>query len=100
MKISFDFDGTLTRKDVQEIARKYVDAGYDVWITTLRPDDDVLNAELLRIAKALNIPKSKHQFTNGLFKWPWLNTFYMHYDDDEFEISLIEERTNCIGMLV
>ena len=40
MKVSFDFDGTLSRKDVQNFAKSLVNTGYDVWIVTSRFDDE------------------------------------------------------------
>ena len=39
MKVSFDFDGTLSRKDVQEYAKSLVNSGLEVWIVTSRFDD-------------------------------------------------------------
>ena len=35
-KVSFDYDSTLDRKDVQRFAKKLIDAGYEVWIVTSR----------------------------------------------------------------
>jgi restriction endonuclease Mrr len=39
-KISFDFDSTLDREDVQEFAKELVEKGHDVWITTSRFSND------------------------------------------------------------
>jgi len=39
-KVSFDFDSTLSRKDVQDFAKKLVSEGYEVWIVTSRFDDE------------------------------------------------------------
>ena len=36
MKVSFDFDGTLSRKDVQDFAIKLVNSGFEVLIFTSR----------------------------------------------------------------
>ena len=33
-KVSFDFDSTLDRKDVQRFAKQLIDDGYEVWIKT------------------------------------------------------------------
>ena len=35
-KVSFDFDGTLDREDVQEIVKDLLARGYEVFVTTLR----------------------------------------------------------------
>ena len=40
MKVSFDFDSTLSRKDVQSFAKELVDRGLEVWIVTSRFDDE------------------------------------------------------------
>ena len=40
MKVSFDFDSTLSRDDVQEYAKSLVEKGYEVWIVTSRCDTD------------------------------------------------------------
>jgi hypothetical protein len=39
MKVSFDFDSTLSRRDVQEFAKQLVISGLEVWIVTSRFDD-------------------------------------------------------------
>jgi len=36
MKVSFDFDGTLSKKDVQKFAKELVEEGHEVWIVTSR----------------------------------------------------------------
>lgn len=38
MKISFDFDATLSRQVVQDIAKSLIQKGHDVYITTSRFD--------------------------------------------------------------
>ena len=40
MKVSFDFDGTLSRKDVQKLAKELVSEGHEVWIVTSRFSDE------------------------------------------------------------
>ena len=40
MKVGFDFDSTLSRKDVQEFAKELVNDGHEVWIVTSRFDDE------------------------------------------------------------
>jgi hypothetical protein len=42
MKISFDFDDTLSLPEVQKIAKSYIDKGYDVWVTTARSPESSL----------------------------------------------------------
>jgi hypothetical protein len=38
-KVSFDFDSTLSRDDVQEFASDLIDLGFDVWVVTSRFND-------------------------------------------------------------
>ena len=40
MKVSFDFDHTLSRKDVQTFAKELVNEGHEVWIVTSRFSDE------------------------------------------------------------
>ena len=37
--VTFDFDGTLSRKDVQEYAIELMKKGIDVWVLTTRYDE-------------------------------------------------------------
>ena len=68
MKLSFDFDGTLSRKDVQKFAKRLVDEGHEVWIVTSRFDDaegmaqnwnwiPTQNQKLFKVAEELGIPE-------------------------------------------
>lgn len=42
LKISFDFDGTLTNSKICELAKTLVNNGADVWILTSRIDNTFL----------------------------------------------------------
>ena len=37
--VTFDFDGTLSRNDVQEYALELMSKGVDVWVVTSRYDE-------------------------------------------------------------
>lgn len=104
MKISFDFDFTLSEKTIQDIAESYIKMGNDVYITTTRfrwsQDDDYKNKDLYSIARKLNIDQSKIRFTNGDAKYKYLEDFDIHYDDDLIEIELIRENISCKTILV
>jgi dimeric dUTPase (all-alpha-NTP-PPase superfamily) len=54
-KISFDFDDTLTKSSVQDIAKKYIADGVDVYIISARDSKD----GMFPIADELGIPHSK-----------------------------------------
>ena len=98
--ISFDFDFTLARKDVQEFCKDLLIQGYDVYITTARYDDDNVhkwdfvkdNNDLYAIADELGISRDKIHFTNMKPKAEYLATkeFIWHLDDDQQELENIK----------
>ena len=109
MKVSFDFDGTLRRVDVQEYAKSLVDSGHEVWIVTTRTTtEDIIargwhwskdqNIILFEIAKACGIPKDRIVFTDHQEKIHFLKGkgFAFHLDDDPDElVSILESGDLC-----
>lgn len=125
LKISFDFDGCLDRKVVQDFARSLILDGHDVWIVTTRLDDDttIMNAKELnpdltdgdleifkdtnesvfKVAKEIGIPKDKIIFTNHTWKHEFLEKnpgFHFHFDDVWKEHKLIQKHTKTIPLSV
>lgn len=103
MKISFDFDSTLAEDRQQRIAKKFIEEGHDIYITTSRFENIGIfhsNEIVFNVAEKLGIPKERVRFTNGGDKWELLQDFDLHFDDDQIEIELIEENTKCIGVLI
>lgn len=81
-KISIDFDGTLSRKDVQEFTKELIDLGVDVWICTFRTKE--YNDDLYFITDSLGIPRDKIIFTEMCDKSEFLDdSFILHLDDDD-----------------
>lgn len=114
-KISFDFDSTLDREDVQEFAKELVRAGHDVWITTSRFDTESSlkkgwwwirsqNEYLFEVAEECGIPKENVVFTTMIDKINFLEGkgFLFHLDDDnDAEIPFINESDDpCVGVWV
>ena len=113
-KISFDFDSTLSREDVQEFASELINLGFDVWVVTSRFSDEIgeknnwhwtkkNNQELYDICNKLNIPRENIIFTNMVDKIEFLKDkgFLFHVDDDELELEFIEESgDSCKGVWV
>jgi hypothetical protein len=109
MKVSFDFDGTLSRKDVQRFAKELVDKGYDVWIVTSRVATEPAlakgwywvekqNQELYNVAEQCGIPKEKIVFTEHVDKIVFLKDkeFLFHLDDDEYELmEILRSKDTC-----
>jgi len=111
-KVSFDFDGTLSRVDVQDYAKSLIERGIEVWIVTSRlheknADNLQWNDDLYEVAEKLGIPKSQIHFMNyNIFmddKSYWLkeHEFIWHLDDDFTEIKSIQrECKNTKGISV
>ena len=93
-KMSFDYDDTLDRKDVQAFAKYLVNKGYDVWIVTSRyntegaiingwPWIEAQNEVLFRVAEEVGIKKENIVFTNHMDKIDYLSNkgflFHLEY---------------------
>ena len=73
MKISFDFDGTLSRKSVQKYAKELIDRGFDCIVTTFRQKEHIppdSNDDLFAVAEKLGI--NEVRFTEGKDKSSFL----------------------------
>ncbi len=109
MKVSFDFDGTLSRKDVQEFAKELVNQGHEVWIVTSRFDDESAmkknwhwiqgqNQNLFDVANDCGIKRENIKFTCMESKSIFLKDkgFIFHLDDDDIELmDILETRDIC-----
>ena len=94
MRISFDFDSTLSQEIIQKLAKILVLANTDVWIVTSRfSDPNVRNYDLHKVADEVGIPVEKRIFTNGDYKWRKLQELNvdLHFDDMEDEVYLINK---------
>ena len=105
MKVSFDFDHTLTNPVFQELAKKFIDLGAEVHITTTRCNRVGLaphgHQEVFSMAERLGIDKNNITFTSYQDKYRFVKDFDMHFDDDEHETILINEfPSKCIGVLI
>jgi len=99
IKISFDYDDTLTKENIQTIAARFIILGTDVFITTNRSYKDD-NTDLFLIAGKLNIPKKNIQLCGDKEKAAFLKGFAFHFDDDADEIKDIEKKTDCLCIYV
>ena len=114
MKVSFDFDGVLSRKDVQDFAKELIGKGIDVWIVTSRiATESALekgwywiekqNDELYKVAELVGVVKDKIVFTEHIDKIVFLKDkgFEFHLDDDEHELILImQSKDSCVPLNV
>ena len=95
MKVSFDFDSTLTRPCIQKFAQSLVTSGYEVHITTSRCFSGYGmiydNSDLFIVADKVGIKRDNITFTQGNFKTGYLDSeFLFHLDDDKYEIDRIK----------
>jgi len=107
MKVSFDFDGTLSKFGIQEFAKELITQGIEVWIVTSRwpdtPQHRVLNDDLFEVADELGIYRERIVFTcyehkaDYFLKHP---NFVFHLDDDWIEIKVMEEKCKVKGISV
>lgn len=98
-KVSFDFDSTLSRGDVQTYCKDLINRGFEVWINTTRIESRD-NSEVFEVAERLGIPKERIVFTNMQDKYPFLKDkgYLFHLDDDWIEINHINRYTNVRGI--
>ena len=104
MKIAFDFDETLDRQYIKDIAAKLVADNHDVWIVTSRNDKDGIlvysNHDIHETAHELKIPNEKIIFTNRSPKWIYFKDkdFDIHIDNDTFEVEGIFKNTKTAAI--
>lgn len=94
MKVSFDYDGTLTTRSGKEMLVKKLAMGDDVYIVTARTTgkDTVLD-----FAKRYQIPVTRVIFTTVGKKWQVIQDkgIELHFDNNPDELQLIEEMTDA-----
>jgi hypothetical protein len=93
-KVSFDFDDTLSTARGQEIAKRNIREGKQVYIITRRNEYNA--SDVYRMAERLGILKSRVYFTNGAYKWMTIKRLGIgtHYDNNDLEINLIKINTD------
>lgn len=99
MKVSIDYDGTISRTAVQEYAAELVARGVEVWICTLRMKKDC--EDVFRVADEVGILRDRIIFTEGHNKIDFLRdgNFVWHLDDDWIELNLINSGSaNIVGV--
>ena len=117
IKVSFDFDKTLSEKEVQDFAKDLINKGIEVWIVTRRYDCiDKYSAkeiaqwgivdlvkehqDLFDVAFDLNIPIEHIVFMNNRSKTEFFienQDFLWHLDDNYGELIEIIATTNVTG---
>jgi len=109
MKVSFDFDNTLSTPQMQEFAAELLSLGVEVYVVTSRYDDlhrhryptNPTNADLYAVTDSLFIPRQNIRFQCMRPKQEYLfkSTIDYHIDDDEVEIQEITTNYNSENYL-
>lgn len=96
-KVSFDFDSTLDKDNIEAFAKELVEKGFEVWIVTTRLDNHTApsnhwNTDLFDTAMRCGIKFNNIHFTNGSDKYLFLRGkgFEFHIDDDWHELKMIK----------
>ena len=99
MRISYDFDDTLSTEKGQQMAINDIKNGNDVLILTARQQRD--NEEVFKVADKLGIPHSKVHFTNGKDKWSFVIRLKIdkHIDNNKEQVDKINKFTTAEGVL-
>lgn len=109
MKVSFDFDSTLDRLDVQDYAKLLIEKGFEVYIVTSRLSNKEApspswNDDLYKVAKDLGIKEENIIFTCYKDKSQYFMEhpdIIFHLDDDYFELkSMSRLKCNTVGISV
>ena len=103
MKISFDFDSTLSESDVELYAKSLIEKGHEVWIVTSRlgngnEPNPKWNDDLYECADRVGIKRQNIHFCSMSNKSEFLKDkgFLFHLDDDYIELSFIREETDVL----
>lgn len=96
MKVSFDYDKTISRRDVQDYALYLKNKGIEISILTSRPKHKM--KEVYDLADELGI--NNVRCTNYETKALYLDGYDLHVDDDEKELRDIEHYCTCEGVNV
>lgn len=104
MKVSFDFDGTLAEAPIQDICRKFIKLGAEVFIVTSRSQflhgKAVNNDDILEVVRELGIKKENIVYTSYEDKYKFTKEYDLHFDNSFEEIYLINQfPSKCTGFL-
>ena len=94
-RISFDFDDTLTTAKGQDMARRYLAGGDEVFIITARTQSN--GGPVYVMAQKLGIKKENVYFTGGKHKYMLVKRLRIdkHIDNNTEELQLIRDNTTA-----
>jgi hypothetical protein len=107
VRVSFDYDETLSEPHIRMYAEELIERGVEVWIVTSRSDTPEhiqrfrvrpeswgkINSDIDEDAKELGIPSERVIFTDFSPKYKFLENknFLWHLDNDNVETEEINE---------
>lgn len=101
MTISFDYDGTLDRREFQRIAVYLMELGHEVKVITARDSRKVAETmPVYEMCTWIGIPHENIRFTNGESKYKVIRKEKIHVDNDAIEVACINRMTECKGLYV
>jgi len=107
IKVSFDFDGTMDRTDVQKYAKELIRRKIEVWICSARLSNEQApskewNNDLYKIVKTIGINPHHIKFCSMINKYMFFinNNFVFHLDDNPEEVFEINKYTKVNGILL
>ena len=97
IRISFDFDDTLSLPSVQKVAKELITLGFDVIIVTSRRSDGK-NSDIQEVAQDLGIDSVF--YTNYDLKFIYLHylTCDIHIDNDRNELIHLSRFSDIVGV--
>ena len=101
MVYAFDYDGTIEDQRLVELALKLKREKNEIWIVTMRRDDNFNNEKMKFLLGKLFMTKYNVIFCNDKPKWEYLKAInadiYIDNISDEFET--IKNHTNTTPLL-
>ena len=100
MRVSFDYDDTLTTRKGRLLLARRIAEGDVVYIITRRSER--AKTPVLALARGYRIPLNRVIFTGGKMKWEAVKRLRIdvHYDNNDRELELIRGKTEARGILV
>ena len=105
LKVSLDFDGTLSTLPVQRLAYELIQQGVAVYICTARFQAGEKkvgwdNSDLFEVADHIGLPRENIIFTGYMSKTQYLveNDITIHLDDDYMTVKDLNEKSQVIGI--
>ena len=106
MKISFDFDNTISLRPMQELCKKFMLLGAEIFVVTSRAttmNDGAVkmhNKDLFEVTDRLGIKRENIIFTEFDDKYHFTKDFDIHFDDSESECGMINDfPSTCLSFL-